>query len=63
MALKSPSDVTGLVLLSGYYYPVPRTKPMVFPTCFPFADGVLQQTVVPFVRRLMAVRPEGANHQ
>jgi pimeloyl-ACP methyl ester carboxylesterase len=54
MALTSPSDVAGLVLLSGYYYPGPRTKPMAFPTCFPFADGVLRQTVVPFVRRLMA---------
>jgi pimeloyl-ACP methyl ester carboxylesterase len=54
MALKSPGDVAGLVLLSGYYYPVPRTRPIVFPSCFPFADGVLRQTVVPFVRRLMA---------
>lgn len=54
MALKSPNYVAGLVLLSGYYYPVPRTKTIVFPTCFPFADGVLRQTVVPFVRRLMA---------
>lgn len=54
MALTSPSDVAGLVLLSGYYYPGPRTKPMAFPTCFPFTDSVLRQTVVPFVRRLMA---------
>jgi pimeloyl-ACP methyl ester carboxylesterase len=54
MALKNPDDVAGLILLSGHYYPVPRAKTMVFPTCFPFADGVLRQTVVPFVRRLMA---------
>lgn len=54
MALKNPQEVTGLVLLSGYYYPVPRAETAAIPAAaFPFA-GVLQHAVVPFVRRLMA---------
>jgi pimeloyl-ACP methyl ester carboxylesterase len=48
MALESPEDVSGLVLLSGYYYPAP------VPDAFPFTRAVLRHTVAPFVRRLMA---------
>jgi len=53
MALESPEDVAGLVLLSGYYYPVPRAEIGV-PGAFPFTRVVLRHTVGPFVRRLMA---------
>jgi len=53
MALESPKDVSGLVLMSGYYYPVPRAEFGV-PGAFPFSHAVLRYAVVPFVRRLMA---------
>jgi pimeloyl-ACP methyl ester carboxylesterase len=53
MALDSPEDVSGLVLLSGYYYPLPRAEIGV-PGAFPFTRVVLHHTVAPFVRRLMA---------
>jgi pimeloyl-ACP methyl ester carboxylesterase len=53
MALESPEDVAGLVLLSGYYYPVPRAE-IGIPGAFPFTRVVLRHTVAPFVRRLMA---------
>jgi pimeloyl-ACP methyl ester carboxylesterase len=53
MALESPEQVSGLVLMSGYYYPIPRTEIGV-PGAFPFTRAVLRHTVAPFVRRLMA---------
>ena len=51
MALEAPEDVSGLVLMSGYYYPVRRAE---IGVPFPFARAVFQHTVGPFVRRLMA---------
>jgi pimeloyl-ACP methyl ester carboxylesterase len=50
MALDSPEDVSGLVLMSGYYYPVPRTD-MGVTGAFPFTHAVLRH---PLVRRMMA---------
>jgi hypothetical protein len=52
MALKRSDDVAALVLLSGYCYPVRRAKAIT--SGVPFASEILRQTVVPFVRRLMA---------
>ena len=54
MALENPEDVAGLVLLSGYYYPVSRPEIAVPAGAFPFTRVVLRHTVAPFVRRLMA---------
>jgi len=51
MALRSPEDIAGLVLLSGYYYPMPRSEA---PGAFPFTRVVLRHTVAPFMRRLLA---------
>jgi pimeloyl-ACP methyl ester carboxylesterase len=53
MALKCPEEVAGLVLMSGYYYPVPA-KAIAAPTVLPLAGDVLRHTVGLFVRRLMA---------
>ncbi len=50
MALDSPEDVSGLVLMSGYYYPVPRTD-MGVTGAFPLTHAVLRH---PLVRRMMA---------
>jgi pimeloyl-ACP methyl ester carboxylesterase len=55
MALKSPQEVAGLVLLSGYYYAIPRSAVGTVPAAaFPFTGAVLRHAVAPFVRRLMA---------
>jgi pimeloyl-ACP methyl ester carboxylesterase len=54
MALERPDHVTGLVLLSGYYYPAPRPEIAVPATAFPFTGAVLRHAVVPFVRRMLA---------
>jgi len=54
MGLLEPEFVSGLVLMSGYYYPVAGAKPFMLPTAFPFASDVVRHTVVPFMRRLMA---------
>ena len=54
MALKSPEDVAGLVLLSGYYYPNQRADAPVSAGAFPFTREVFLHTMAPFVRRLMA---------
>jgi pimeloyl-ACP methyl ester carboxylesterase len=55
LALEDPEQVAGLVLLSGYYYPVPRARANALaPSAFPIVDDVLRHTVVPLVGRLMA---------
>jgi pimeloyl-ACP methyl ester carboxylesterase len=54
MGLQAPEDVAGLVLMSGYYYPIPRADIAVPASAFPFTGAVLRHAVVPFVRRLMA---------
>lgn len=50
MALERPEEVAGLVLLSGYYYPVPRAPTILASAAFPFTSEVFRYTV----RRLMA---------
>jgi len=50
MALERPAEVAGLVLISGYYYPVPRPATVMAPAAFPFASEVLRYVM----RRLMA---------
>jgi pimeloyl-ACP methyl ester carboxylesterase len=55
LALEGRKKVAGLVLLSGYYYPMPRGH--VTPLArspFPNLDDALRQMVMPFVWRLMA---------
>jgi len=50
MALRNPERVAGLVLMAGYYYPMPRARPMPFP----FATDIFRHAVEPYMRRLMA---------
>jgi pimeloyl-ACP methyl ester carboxylesterase len=55
LALEGGQDVAGLVLLSGYYYPMPRQRPKArSSSSFPFMDDVVRQAVMPFVWRLTA---------
>jgi pimeloyl-ACP methyl ester carboxylesterase len=49
IALRRPSDVAGLVLMSGYYYPLPRARPVSVPAGLPFTREMLRH-----VRRLIA---------
>jgi pimeloyl-ACP methyl ester carboxylesterase len=54
LALEGTDKVAGLVLLSGYYYPVPRASSAALPASgFPLAD-VLRQAAMPLVGRLLA---------
>jgi pimeloyl-ACP methyl ester carboxylesterase len=50
MAIASPEEVAGLVLMAGYYYPVSRRESVAVPTAFPFGGDVLRLAV----RRMMA---------
>jgi len=52
LALEGPEKVAGLVLLSGYYYPIPRANALAL-SAFPIVDHLLRQTIMPFVWRLM----------
>lgn len=55
LALEAGRSVAGLVLLSGYYYPVPRSRAKArSASSIPFMDDVVRQTVMPFVWRLTA---------
>ena len=55
LALEGPQKVAGLVLLSGYYYPVRRSHAgALAPSGLPIVDDVLRQAVVPLVGRLIA---------
>jgi pimeloyl-ACP methyl ester carboxylesterase len=55
LAFEGPEKIAGLVLLSGYYYPVPNARGnLLAGPAFPIVDDVLRQTVMPFVLRLMA---------
>jgi pimeloyl-ACP methyl ester carboxylesterase len=55
LALESGQDVAGLVLLSGYYYPVPRPRQNAASvSAFSLVDDVVRQAVMPFVWRLAA---------
>jgi pimeloyl-ACP methyl ester carboxylesterase len=55
LALEGSEKVAGLVLLSGYYYPVARAPSnAVAASVFPIVDDVWRQAVMPLVGRLMA---------
>jgi len=54
LALEAGGSVAGLVLLSGYYYPVPRGRKAGPASALPFMDDVVRQAVMPFVWRLTA---------
>jgi pimeloyl-ACP methyl ester carboxylesterase len=55
LALEDPDQVAGLVLLSGYYYPLPRSQANAFaPFGFPFVDDVLRHTALLLGGHLMA---------
>jgi pimeloyl-ACP methyl ester carboxylesterase len=56
MALDSPADVAGLVLLSGYYFPAAPLKTLsaAVGQALPLPRHVVRHMVVPVVRRLMA---------
>jgi pimeloyl-ACP methyl ester carboxylesterase len=45
MALARPDDVAGLVLMSGYYYPVPRAPAIIASAAFPFGGDALRYAV------------------
>jgi pimeloyl-ACP methyl ester carboxylesterase len=54
-AMENPRRTIGLVLLSGYYYPLPRRREG--PSAgspFPIMDDMVWQTVMPFVWRMRA---------
>lgn len=55
LSLQGPENVAGLVLLSGYYYPMPSAHANAHtPSAFPIVDDVFRHTVVPFLGRVMA---------
>ena len=54
MALDSPEEVRGLVLLSGYYYPSLRLDaPMGSPPAIPIIGDLLRFTVAPLIGRMI----------
>jgi pimeloyl-ACP methyl ester carboxylesterase len=53
LALENPEDVAGLVLLSGYFYPTPRSDDMALaPPGFELVNDMVRH--MPLMRRLMA---------
>lgn len=55
LALAHPKDVSGLVLLSGYYFPTARRDVWLFaPPAIPVVGDVLRYTVSPLLGRLLA---------
>jgi pimeloyl-ACP methyl ester carboxylesterase len=57
LALDHPSQVSGLVLISGYYYPTPRTDVALFsPPAIPVVGDLLSHTVAPFIGEAIAPR-------
>jgi pimeloyl-ACP methyl ester carboxylesterase len=57
LALDHPKAVSGLVLLSGYYYPTPRTDVALFsPPAIPLIGDLLSHTVAPLVAEVVAPR-------
>jgi pimeloyl-ACP methyl ester carboxylesterase len=50
MALKAPGDVAGLVLMSGYYYPIPPPATVMLPAAMPFSSEAVRHAI----RRIMA---------
>ena len=57
LALDHPRHVSGLVLVSGYYYPTPRTDvALLSPPALPLVGALLSYTVAPLVGELMLPR-------
>jgi len=57
LALDHPRHVSGLVLISGYYYPTPRTDVALFsPPAIPLLGDFLGYTVAPFMGEVIAPR-------
>jgi pimeloyl-ACP methyl ester carboxylesterase len=57
LALDHPRHVSGLVLVSGYYYPTPRTDVALFsPPALPLVGGLLSYTVAPLIGEVIAPR-------
>ena len=57
LALDHPGQVSGLVLISGYYYPTPRTDVALFsPPAIPVIGSLISHTVAPFIGEAMAPR-------
>lgn len=57
LALNHPDQVSGLVLLSGYYYPTARADvAMVSPPATPLVGDVLCYTIAPLMAEAMAPR-------
>jgi pimeloyl-ACP methyl ester carboxylesterase len=57
LALDQPRHVSGLVLLSGYYYPTPRTDVALFsPPALPLVRDLLSCTVAPLIGEMIAPR-------
>jgi pimeloyl-ACP methyl ester carboxylesterase len=55
LALRKPSAVTGLVLLSGYYYPTTRLDVVLqTPASLPMIGNLLRHTILPLTGRLSA---------
>lgn len=55
LALKSPTGLKGLVLLSGYYFPTARADVVLqTPASLPLIGNVLRNTVLPLLSRIMA---------
>jgi len=56
LGLDYPQQVSGLVLISGYYYPTPRADVALFsPSAIPALGDLLNHTVTPFIGEAMAV--------
>jgi pimeloyl-ACP methyl ester carboxylesterase len=55
LGLDHPRDVSGLVLVSGYYYPTPRKDVLVFsPPAIPVLGDIISHTVAPFIGEAIA---------
>lgn len=55
LALDQPRQVSGLVLVSGYYYPTPRKDVAVFsPPAVPVIGALLSHTVAPLIGEMLA---------
>jgi pimeloyl-ACP methyl ester carboxylesterase len=57
LALDHPRHVSGLVLVSGYYYPTPRIDAALFsPPALPVVGDLLSYTVAPLIGEVIAPR-------
>jgi pimeloyl-ACP methyl ester carboxylesterase len=55
LALDHPQHVSGLVLVSGYYYPTPRGDvALLSPPAIPLVGDILNHTVTPFIGQAIA---------